>query len=127
MLRFQVGGLEPFVKKLDEMQKSLDDLQQSVPAELTAWQAEDLHRKRPFTKTRKRRRSLRASTVVRPRSKKSQIYRATRRAAIRAAARAMHRRSGLHRLKRNTPILRPALFAMLHERMSALLAAINWK
>jgi hypothetical protein len=61
------------------------------------------------------------------RAQKSMKYRAARRAAIRAAARAAHRRSGLHRLQRNRPILRHELLGLLYQRMSALLAAINWK
>jgi hypothetical protein len=53
MLRFQVDGLEPFVKQLDEMQKSLEGLRQDNPLTTLSRQAQDMNRKRPYARLRK--------------------------------------------------------------------------
>jgi hypothetical protein len=121
MLTISFEGLEPLVNKIYEMHKSLEGLRENVPHELRAWQKEDLHRKRPSAKTRRSGRSLKTSTIIRPRSLKSQTYRA----AHRAVRRAMRER--VRRLRSSRPILRPELFELLRRRMAELLFNITWK
>lgn len=127
MLTVEFKGADRVVGRIDELQKRLDGLYQNIPEELKAWQEEDMHRKQPFAKSVIHGHSSKATTVIRPRSRKSQKWRAARRAARRAAARAGHFRSSVHRLRRNQPILRPELFTELCGRMAELMhKTITW-
>jgi hypothetical protein len=124
----KVVGAEALVNKLDEMIKSIDDLERRLPDEVLAWQSEDMHREFPFVKTRPRTHSVSVSTKIHPRSVKSMKSRAARRAQRRAILRAAHRRrGGPQRLFRTHPILRPQLLEALRVRIAELVKrVITW-
>ena len=83
--------------------------------ELSAWQVDDMHRHRPFTKRTRRK----AATVIRPHSK----YEVER--SVQAQARARRRHQVVARSTR--PILRDELLQKLQQRMEALAAEkIHW-
>jgi hypothetical protein len=95
------------------LQKMIDQLQVvPVPAELTAWQREDMKRKNPIT------------DIINPTTAETRIWprgRTVRQLKTRQRITSQRRRApGKH------PILRPILFDMLRERGRLLLRAINW-
>lgn len=125
----KVTGAEALVNRLDEMIKSIDDLERRLPVEVMNWQSEDMHRRFPFVKKRVRTHSIAVSTKIHPRSLKSMKMRAAHRAQRRATLRAIHRRrGGPHRLFRTHPILRPELLEALRVRLNDLVKRVlAWK
>jgi len=94
-----------------------------VPAELTAWQSEDMRRQFPQTETLN---PTSAMTMIYPRSRKQGAWLKKKRATPRKPT----LRGKAQRILpagSNRPILRPALFERLRERMSALLKReLSW-
>jgi hypothetical protein len=90
-----------------------------IGATLSAWQTEDMHRHRPFTKRLKR--AGKASTLIRPHSK----YEMTR--ARKAASRLRRRRKPPRPRTSTRPILREELYVLLQKRLAeALHQKIHW-
>jgi len=85
-----------------------------VPAELTAWQTDDMNRKNPITE------------VINPTAAETRIWprgRTTRQ--LSARQRIVSRR--VTRMPGKRPILRPELFNMLRERMKQMMSReIQW-
>ena len=104
-----------------------------MPKELSDWQVDDMHRKRPNTKrSRWRRGSTKAQTLIRPHSRyetqRSTLY---QRRLLRRLRRATGRRiiTDYIQLKRSRrPILRESLIEQLNVRMfQAMRETISWQ
>jgi hypothetical protein len=90
-----------------------------IGQEMSAWQTEDMHRKRPYTK-RNRRRGV-ASTVIRPHSRYEMGHR-------RRVARRLIRKGRYVPRYSSRPILRDALLERLQSRLDILIAnKLTWK
>jgi len=126
----KTGGLEILIEtwaieeRVEKMQKKLQEV--PVGDELTAWQAEDMKRQYPQTD---RMHPTTAATMIYPRSrrdakwlkKKRAVHKATRKPLLRGRA------TRIVPVGTNRPILRPALFDRLRERMAAMLAReLKW-
>jgi hypothetical protein len=96
--------------RLTEISQSLNDLDQTMPAELTAWQREDMNREYPNTTAPDR---MTAFTLIWPRSRKRRLHRKPQR-------RRVYLRQGRQPASQRS-LLRPELFEKLCERMTALL------
>jgi hypothetical protein len=108
-------------KRLDRMTETLKELgTKGIGDELFNWEAEDLHRKKPWAQLYKRGR--RASTTIRPHSLAE--MKRSRQTMMRARRRRSHR--GLRQHWSTRPILRAELYTKLVERMHALLATVKW-
>jgi hypothetical protein len=112
----------------ERVEKMLNKLQVvPVPAELTAWQTEDMHRKIPNTETIN---PTAALTMIYPRSRTQLV--AKKGAPIRRSTwnkpRVVQRyRTGGIQHVSTRPILRPELFQKLCERMSRMLSReLKW-
>jgi hypothetical protein len=90
-----------------------------IGQEMSAWQTEDMHRQRPYTK-RNRRRGV-ASTLIRPHSRYEMGHR-------RRAARRLIRKGRYVPRWSTRPILRDVLLERLQNRLDILVEAkLTWK
>ena len=101
------------VRRFTEMEERLRKLTREVGKELSAWQTEDMHRKR--ARTRVSLKGKQASTIIRPHS----VYEMKR-----SKQAAQHGRGRTHTSTR--PILRAELYVKLAERMRELFADVKW-
>jgi hypothetical protein len=117
MFSIEIESTAGLQDRLEAMQQKIKQFEQvDMPNELFNWEAEDLHRMRPWV--RRRRRS--AMTIVRPHSVRE--MKARHRLLVRA-----HRRHRQVQRWSTRPILRAELWKTLVERMTALLAEkIHW-
>jgi hypothetical protein len=99
-------------ERIEKMQAKLQVV--PVPAELTAWQTEDMNRKHPITE------------VINPTTAETRIWprgRTTRQ--LRTRQRIISRR--VQRMPGKRPILRPELFNVLRARMNLMMTReIKW-
>jgi hypothetical protein len=119
-----IATLHGMVRQLDHFGRV------GIGQEMSEWQTEDMHRKRPFTK--RNRSAKTAATLVRPHSR----YEVNR---SRNAQRRIARRARKHgellslvtqptRPRSTRPILRAELVLKLHERMSqAMREKLQWR
>jgi hypothetical protein len=116
-----LASINGMIRKIDHF-KRVD-----IGQELSAWQVEDMHRKRPFT-MRNRSRG-RATTLVRPHSRyEVNRSRMAQRRLARRAKRASFTGSAVYRKWSMRPILRAELLTVLTRRMSdALGRLLVWK
>ena len=111
MISIDIDGMKAIKDRLDVMVETIDHLQHvDIADELSAWQTEDMHRHRPFTKHRR----AGARTTIRPHS----WYEVKGR---RRLARRLMRRGRYIARWSTRPILRPQLLDRLYERMAELL------
>jgi hypothetical protein len=90
-----------------------------IGQEMSAWQTEDMHRKRPYTK--RNRRAGSASTTVRPHSRYEMGHR-------RRVARRLIRKGRYLPRWSTRPILRDVLLERLQNRLDILVAdKLTWK
>ena len=90
-----------------------------VPAELTAWQSEDMRRRYPETDTIN---PTTAMTTIYPRSRRDANWLKRKRAVIRRGVTPVRRGPATRIVApSNRPILRPMLFYRLRERMRLML------
>jgi hypothetical protein len=119
MLDIFVNSFGP-EKRLDDMLRKVRHFKAvDIGQELSAWQTEDMHRKRPYTK-RNRRRGV-ASTVIRPHSRFEMGHR-------RRVARRLIRKGRYLPRWSSRPILRDVLLERLQNRLDILVAnKLTWK
>ena len=117
---------ERVVAKLDEALSRIEGLRESMPAELTAWQEQDMGRSRantsvPDAKT--------AVTTIWPRVRQMSTPRRRRRSQLLRQRRPRPVLGGnAARVLSRRPILRPELLVTLRERMAELLGnAFSWR
>jgi len=102
-----------------------------MPREMSAWQTQDMHRKRPATKRGPwAHHQKSASTIIRPHSRyeveRSKAYQAGLLRRLRRARRVIRTHIELRRSTR--PILRESLYQQFIERLSAAFyETITWK
>jgi hypothetical protein len=132
-LTFDVANADEVAKTVGKMIGSITYFGGEMPKELSDWQTDDMHRKRPGTKrTRWRRGSTKAQTTVRQHSlfetERSELY---QKRLLRRLRRATGRRviKGFIQLRRsNRPVLRESLVTQLYARLgTALRETIVWK
>jgi hypothetical protein len=131
--RFEIANADAIAKTVGKMIGSITYFGGvEMPKEMSDWQTEDVHRKRPGTKrSRWRRGSTQVQTLFRPHSRyettRSQLY---QRRLLRRLRRTKRRViTDFIQLKRSTrPILRESLTEQLRNRMvTALFETISWK
>ena len=120
MVTFQITGLDAISKRLGDMLHRIEHFKAvDIGHELSAWQTDQMHRKRPFTM--RARRAGRATTIIRPHSRYEMRH---ARSAFRRALR-HHLAGPVHWSTR--PILRGELLDELQTRMGeALNEKIHW-
>ena len=130
---FEIANADAIAKTVGKMIGSITYFGGvEMPKEMSDWQTEDVHRKRPGTKrSRWRRGSTQVQTLFRAHSRyettRSQLY---QRRLIRRLRRTKRRViTDFIQLKRSTrPILRESLIEQLRNRMvTALFETISWK
>jgi hypothetical protein len=130
---FEIANADAIAKTVGKMIGSITYFGGvEMPKEMSDWQTEDVHRKRPGTKrSRWRRGSTQVQTLFRPHSRyetmRSQLY---QRRLLRRLRRTKRRViTDFIQLKRSTrPILRESLIDQLRNRMvTALFETISWK
>jgi hypothetical protein len=116
--------VEAIEKRIDDMLHKLNHFgAQDMPDQLFNWEAEDLHRRKPWVskKPMRSRRMRRAMTIIRPHSV-SEMKR-SHAALIRA-----HRRHQQARHWSTRPILRHVLWEKLKKEMEALMPSLlSWR
>jgi hypothetical protein len=130
---FEIANADAIAKTVGKMIGSITYFGGvEMPKELSDWQTQDVHRKRPGTKrSRWRRGSTQVQTLFRPHSRyettRSQLH---QRRLLRRLRRTKRRViTDFIQLKRSTrPILRESLIEQLRNRMvTALFETISWK
>lgn len=124
MFEIRIEGIEPLLAKLNKYEQQVADLHKEVPAELEAWQREDMKRKYPNTQAESAGNQTSATTMIWPTSRTADASKRQRR----------YQRPKQHRpavagpqVKSNRPILRAELLEELWERMRKLLSgAMQW-
>jgi hypothetical protein len=111
---------------LAAMIENCDGFPEEMATELTAWQVEDMHRRYPNT-------DLKEDTVetdIWPRSRAQETDKKKIREAIKRPRIFRTHSPGIKGIKgtSNRPILRPSLYDMLVERMTALMErCLSWR
>jgi hypothetical protein len=118
VLNLNFDGLAEAVKKFEDMQEKIKDLEhEGLVDEVRNWEVQDVHRHRPAAK---RRRGGRVQTLFRPHSRYEMMK-------SRRAVRKLFRR-GRYIYKRSMrPILRQVMIDRLQERVNELLVEkLKW-
>jgi len=136
-LTFEVANADAIAKTVGKMIGSITYMGGvEVPKELSDWQTNDMHRKRPGTTRKKwRRGSTQAQTIVRQHSQyetqRSQLYqrRLLRRLRRVGTTKRFRQVSQFIQLRRSSrPVLRESLIQQLYARMqTALRETVAWK
>jgi hypothetical protein len=112
MFEIRIDGIEPLLAKFDKLERQITELQKTVPAELEAWQREDMNRKYPNTQTETVSNETSATTYIWPTSRtpsnRQRRYQRPKQYKPAAAGPVMRSRR---------PILRVELLEKLWERM----------
>jgi hypothetical protein len=115
----ETGAIE---ERIEKMQQKLQVV--PVPAELTAWQSEDMKRRYPNTEQMA---PTAARTMIYPRSRRDATWLKKKRAAPRQKPLLRGKATRIVPTGSNRPILRPALFERLRERMNEMMAReLKW-
>jgi hypothetical protein len=122
MFEIRIDGIEPLLAKFAKLEDQIVALQKTVPAELEAWQRDDMRRKYPNMTVETVNNETNATTYIWPTSRTP------------SARRRRFQRPKQHRpatagpvVRSNRPILRAELLTQLWDRMTKLLAeAVKW-
>ena len=116
---------ESVIRKLDGALRRAEELRETMPAELTAWQEQDMGRSRPNTSVPD---AQTAVTTIWPRARQMSTPRRRRRSQLLRQRRPRPVLGGnAARVLSRRPILRPELLVTLRERMAELLGnAFSW-
>jgi hypothetical protein len=133
-LTFEAINFDAMAKKVGSMVGHITYFGSvEMPRELSQWQTQDMHRKRPAVKRRRwRARKTRALTLIRPHSRaevlRSRAYQAGLRRRIRSKRKRPSEAVIAVRLRHSTrPILREILYAQFVDRLTrALHETVNW-
>jgi hypothetical protein len=110
---------EDVMRKLEGALRRAEELRETMPAELTAWQEQDMVRVRANTSAPD---AQTAVTMISPRSRRSvPLSRPRHRPRLLRPRRQATAGSQAATVRSRRPILRPELFDRLRERMSELL------
>jgi hypothetical protein len=122
MFEIRIDGIEPLLAKFDKLEDQIVALQKTMPAELEAWQRDDMKRKYPNMTVEIVSNETTATTYIWPTSRTP----SGRRRRFQGPKQHQIRNAGpVVRSKR--PILRAELLAQLWERMVKLTAeALKW-
>jgi hypothetical protein len=122
MLEIRIDGIEPLLAKFATLEHQIDGLQRTMPAELEAWQRDDMHRKYPNMQVEAVSHETKATTYIWPTSRTPSARRR------RFQGPKQHQIAKAGPVVRSTrPILRAELLALLWDRMVKLTAeAMKW-
>ena len=135
MFEVKLDGLDQLLKKFDSFGTQIAKLPQAVPAELEAWQREDMHRKYPNQETQTKDNVTTAETKIWPRSQLDEGHhpvpkgrQGPKRARPNRQGPTQHRAKGAGKPPpSNRPILRDELEHKLVDRMDVVVTeAMKW-
>ena len=105
------------LQTITAMEEKIREMPPEVQQEFVAWQTDDMNRKRPSMTYAGSGNFFIVETIIYPRARKMLMT---------PAQRAQARRKVTFRSAGRRPILRPALFVKLRERMKYMLALVSW-